>query len=57
MKYNNITKIKHACNVLKNSNTRVSTLSDFLGFASPSDFCHTLKKKMGISPSEYRKTK
>lgn len=57
MQYNNVVKIKYACQHLKTSNCRILTLSDYLGFANPSDFCHLFKKLVGVSASEYRKKK
>jgi len=57
MQYNNIAKIKHACTLLRTSNNSIYNISNYLGYASTSDFCRVFKKIMGMSATEYRHKK
>lgn len=47
-------RLNEAKSMLRNSELSVQIISDALHFASSSYFCRYFKKKMGISPLEYR---
>ena len=57
MHYNNVAKINWACHHLKTTNNSIVNISNYLGFASVSDFCRVFKKIKGISATEYRMKK
>lgn len=48
-------KIDAACNMLKYSDRQVNEIADYLSFGSLSYFSRIFKKKMGVSPQQYRK--
>ena len=48
-------KIEAACNMLKYSDRQVNEIADYLSFGSLSYFSRIFKKKMGVSPQQYRK--
>ena len=48
-------KIEAACNMLKYSDLQVSDIALYLHFGSLSYFSRVFKKKMGMSPQQYRK--
>lgn len=48
-------KIETACNMLKYSDRQISEIADYLSFGSLSYFSRIFKKKMGVSPQQYRR--
>jgi len=50
-------RIKKACALLKDDNNRISDVTRRVGYASPSYFTFFFKKRMGITPKEYRSGK
>ena len=48
-------KLEYAKNTLLNSNLSIEEIADLLNFESSAYFCRIFKKKMGLTPSEYRK--
>lgn len=48
-------KINYACNLLRNTDYSILTISGILGYDSLSHFNHTFKKIKGESPSVFRK--
>jgi AraC-like DNA-binding protein len=48
-------KMSYACALLKNTDYKISTISESVGFESQSYFDGTFKKTFGMTPSEYRK--
>lgn len=48
-------KIEAACNMLRYSDRQVNEIADYLSFGSLSYFSRVFKKKMGLSPQQYRK--
>lgn len=48
-------RIKESKYLLDNTNYSVSQISQILGFSSPSYFSQSFKKKVGVSPSQYKK--
>ncbi|MGN0505851.1 MAG: helix-turn-helix domain-containing protein [Lachnospiraceae bacterium] len=50
-------KLKHACELLKNTELPILELSNLLGYASLSHFNRLFKKHTGVSPAAYRKSK
>jgi AraC-like DNA-binding protein len=49
-------KIEKAIELLKNRNYSITEICDLCGFTSHSHFSTTFKKRLGLSPSEYRKS-
>ncbi len=49
-------KIENACQMLKNKRKTISEIGYECGFSNPSYFTTLFKKKVGVSPSEYRKS-
>lgn len=49
-------RIKRAKNLLVNSKKTLAEIANHLCFSSEFHFSNTFKKKVGISPSEFRKT-
>lgn len=49
-------RIKVACDLLKNSNLKIIEISESIGYQDPYYFSHSFKKKMGVSPREFRQT-
>lgn len=49
------TRLAAAQNALSESNLTISEISDKCGFSSVSYFCQIFKKRMGITPLEYRR--
>ena len=54
--YFNQLKIKEACNLLRESNMKISQISHKVGISDSYYFSRLFTKIMGISPKEYRKT-
>ncbi len=48
------TRVEQACELLTNSNLRISEIAFEVGFQSLSQFNRTFKKLSGKSPTEYR---
>lgn len=48
-------RVKTACNLLRDSSKSVTEICFMLGFSSQSAFTNTFRKKMGVSPTEYRR--
>ena len=48
-------KINYACNLLRNTNYSISTITSLLGYDSISHFDHIFKKKIGMTPNQYKK--
>ena len=55
IEYRTDVKLDKAKNLLLNSNITVENLADDLGFESGAYFCRVFKKKIGMTPKEYRK--
>ena len=53
--YRNIIRINHAKELLKDTNNPISEIAENAGYSSASYFCDAFRKKVGVSPSEYRK--
>jgi AraC-like DNA-binding protein len=49
-------KIEYAKSMLTNSDLSIENISQMLNFESSSYFCRIFKNRVGITPSEYRKT-
>lgn len=47
-------RIQKACELLKDSSTRIADISDQVGYTSDVSFRRAFKKITGVSPSEYR---
>lgn len=54
LEYRNNIRIDHAKEMLKNSNSSVSEISENLGYSSLAYFSAAFKKATGMSPTEYR---
>lgn len=48
-------KINKACTLLKTSSNTITEICEYCGFSNSSHFTNVFKRKMGVSPSEYRK--
>jgi len=49
-------RIKHAMHLLRTTTDKVGSIGYSVGFESPSDFCEIFKRKMGMTPLEYRQS-
>ena len=47
-------RIKHACQLLRNSDKNISEIAYASGFTDPKYFSRSFKQSTGLSPSEYR---
>lgn len=54
IEYRNGIKLDKAKSMLLGSNEAIANISDALGYESSSYFCRFFKKKIGMTPSEYR---
>lgn len=54
--YLNTIRIQHACTLIQQEYTSVSTIARLCGYSDPLYFSRLFKKKMGSSPREYIKT-
>ncbi|MBE6930517.1 MAG: helix-turn-helix transcriptional regulator [Ruminococcaceae bacterium] len=57
VKYINYLRCEQAKNLLIASNLPIKVISEFIGFSDSLYFSRIFKKSVGISPSEYRKSK
>ncbi len=57
VKYLNSTRIENAKKLLKNKELKTYEVAELVGFSDPNYFSFCFKKKEGISPQTYRKTK
>ncbi len=48
-------RINHACQQLVATDTSIYKIADTCGFMSCTHFCNTFRKKMNLSPKQYRK--
>ena len=55
IKYITDVKINYACNILKNTNYSITTLTSILGYDSISHFDHIFKNKVGVTPKQFKK--
>lgn len=55
VEYASQTKINYAKSILKTSESSISEISDLLGYSSNASFINAFKKRVGISPSRFRK--
>lgn len=53
--YLNKIRIKHACELLRNSNQTIADISNKVGYSDHSYFCRVFKKTIGKTPSTYRR--
>ncbi len=49
-------KIRIACSLLQNTRKSVAEIAEFIGYDNPHYFASMFKTKVGITPSEYRKS-
>ena len=50
-------RISRACSLLKDQDLKINNISQKVGFSSPSYFTFFFRKKMGMTPKEYRNGK
>lgn len=55
MQYIIDSKIEHACKMLEGQHLNCTEIAYLLGFSSSSQFSRSFKKKLGVSPSVYKK--
>ena len=55
IEYRNTIRFEHIKEQLKDTDPPINEIAEKAGFASASYFCTAFKKKMGISPRQYRK--
>ena len=55
LEYRNTIRIEHVKEQLIDTNMSISEIAERSGYASASYFCDAFKKRMGVSPSDYRK--
>lgn len=48
-------KLNEACRLLKEKNKSITEITHLCGFGNSSHFSTLFKRKVGVSPSEYRK--
>lgn len=53
--YLNTMRLKYACNLLRSSNLSIKEISDASGYRSIEYFMYVFKRKMMMTPGEYRK--
>jgi AraC-like DNA-binding protein len=47
-------RIKHACQLLRQTDKNISEVAYACGFSDPQYFSRSFKQSMGVSPSDYR---
>jgi AraC-like DNA-binding protein len=47
-------RIKHACQLLRQTDKNISEVAYACGFSDPKYFSRSFKQSMGVSPSDYR---
>lgn len=57
IEYRNTIRFEHIKEQLKDTDTPINEIAEKAGFASPSYFCIAFKKKIGVSPNQYRRNK
>ncbi len=50
-------RLRHACGLISSTDMPISQVASLVGYDDQRFFCRIFKKKLGISPSEYRKKK
>lgn len=55
--YVNAMRLKHACSLLNSSNLSIKEIADASGYSSVEYFMYAFKKKMKMTPGEYRNLK
>ena len=55
LEYRNKIRIDHAKELLQDTTKPVNEIAAGLGYSSDAYFCDAFKKKIGVSPSQYRK--
>ena len=55
--YVNTLRLKHACSLLNSSNMSIKEIADASGYSSIEYFMYSFKKKMMMTPGEYRNQK
>ena len=53
--YITMLRMRHACDLLNNTNLTVKQIGALVGYEDSHFFCKTFKSKIGVSPSLYRK--
>ena len=56
-RYLNHFRIQKACDLLANTDALIKHLSWKVGFRDSNYFCRVFKKEVGMSPTEYRKSR
>ena len=55
LEYRNIIRINHVKEYLKDTNIPINEIAEKTGYTSASYFCDAFRRKVGISPAQYRK--
>ena len=55
--YVNMIKIREACNLIENTNQKITDVALECGFNSSAYFCKVFKQETGVSPREYKSIK
>lgn len=56
LEYRNTIRLHHVKEQLTDTNIPIGEIAENAGFCSPSRFCDAFRKKVGVSPSQYRKS-
>ncbi len=48
-------RLEHACNLLKNSNDTIASITESCGYQSPNCFHSTFRQAFGLSPNQFRR--
>ena len=57
LEYRNMIRLDHARELLEDTELPINEIGSMTGFSSSTYFCDAFKKKNGVSPSTYRKSK
>ena len=57
LEYKNSIRLEHAKEQLLDTNTPINEIGREMGYTSATYFCDAFKAKIGMSPSQYRKTR